>query len=206
MASIPVDANFRPQGMYAPVVGGKPLFGGEDYTNFSTRSGFVAPTSVGIPPGRFVAFVNAANSTGYLRGDFPSEHLPTHGVDLPGVAFTAADFAGIAIYQRALPNRSFPAPLGTVNDTNPAPLYERKQTLTRAVDRAWWVEFDNVAPPTRNGIVFVDNVTAGKQGRASAGVGEDLPPEIITFYGPEYVQQGYDGLFYAAVKFNQCIV
>jgi hypothetical protein len=206
MASIPVDANFRPQGFAAPVVGGKPLFGGEDYVKFSTRSGIVAPTSAGIQAGRLLAFDDTAISEALTRGDYPSEHIPHHGIALPGGAFTAADFAGIAIFQRALPNRSFPAPFGTVDDPNAAPLYEPEQSITRAVDRAWWVVFDNAAAPVREGQVFVDNVTAGEEGRASVATGVPLDTNIISFYGPEYVQQGLDGLFYAALKFNRCIV
>ena len=206
MPSIPVQANFIPQGHSAPVVGGKPLFGGEDYVKFSTRSGVVVPASLPILPGKLVAFDDTGNTTGYTRGNYPSEHIPTHGIALPGAAFVAEDFAGIAIFQRALPNRSFPAKLGTIDDPNDAPMYEPENTITRAVDRAWWVVFDNAAPPVRNGQVFVDNVTAGAEGQCSVATGVALPLEIISFYGPEYVQAGNDGLFYAALKFNQCIV
>lgn len=206
MASIPTDANFIPQGMAAPVVGGKPIFGSEEWVKFSTRSGIVVPASAGIQPGRFVALDDTGNSEALTRGDYPTEHIPLHGVALPGAGFTADDFGGIAIFQRALRNRSYPAAFGVVDDPNAAPMYEAGDSLTRAVDIAWWVVFDNAAPPVREGQVFVDNVTAGEEGRASVATGVSLSTDIISFYGPEYVQLGLDGLFYAGVKFNRCIV
>lgn len=206
MASIPVDANFIPNGHAAPVVGGKPIFGSEEFNRFFTRSGVVADTSAPILAGKLIALDDAANSDSTTRGNYPTEHIPLHGVALPGAAFVAEDFGGVAIFQRAMRNRSYPAAFGTVDDPNASPAYEACDSLTRSVDGQWWVVFDNVVPPVRNGQVFVDNVTPGSEGQASVATGVALPVEVITFYGPEYVQQGLDGLFYAGVKFNQCII
>jgi hypothetical protein len=210
MPQLPVDSNFRPDGMFAPVVGGKPVFCTEADAAKCIRSGNAAPDTVGIPLGRFLAFDptgDATDNSAGTQGNFPSEHLPRFGVDLPGVGFTAADFAGISAYQRALANYSVPAPMGQVAPNDFLPAYRANETVNRAVEGVWWVQFDNVAPPVREGIVFVDNTTVGSEGQASVATGVALPAGIVTFLGPEYVvAESGDGRAYAAVKFNQLIV
>jgi hypothetical protein len=210
MTQIPVDSNFRPDGMFAPVVGGKPVFCTETEAAKYIRTGNAAPATAGIPLGRFLAFDPTGDATDNVpgtTGDFPSEHLPRFGVDLPGAGFTAADFAGISGFQRALPNYSIPARMGQVTPNDFVPAHLANETVNRAVYWSWWVQFDNVAPPVREGVVFVDNTTAGAEGQASIATGVALPAEVITFLGPEYVvTEGANGLAYAAVKFNQMIV
>lgn len=187
---IPVLANFDPQGMKPNVVGGQRVNLTSVGFYDDTRTSAVAPGSEGVVPARFVAFD--------ATGDFDTSNVtrePRLGVKAADGTFAATDFAGMALNRQAAPVRGVIASAQTVNDTLET-YYTERETLSRAVQGEWWVEFDSATAPAYGAAVFVDNVTAGSEGRASASVGVALPTTVIIFTGR--VETGWDGKNYAS--------
>lgn len=209
MTQLPVLSNFVPFGQAPNVVGGKPVYGGERYDYHWSRSRVVAAGSADIPTARAVQIVPGGgfDSSGPLNGsafEYGSGALPREGVQLPDGGFTDTLFGGFVIYQRAKEIDGLKSRATEVTD-NQVAVHREGDTLSAAADGYWWVEYDSlVTIPAANDPVFVDNVTAGFEGRLSAAVGVQLLVEDVTFMG--YVLEGLDGLPYAAVKFNRPIV
>ncbi len=208
MAELPVLSNFVPFGQAPNVVGGKPVYGGERYESHWARSRVVAAGSADIPTARALQIVPGGgfDSTGGLNGstfEYGSGALPREGVALPDGGFTDALFGGFVIYQRAKEIDGLKSRATVVTDNQTA-VHSETDTLSAAADGYWWVEFDSLVAPAKDAPVFVDNVTAGFEGRLSAATGVQLLTEDVTFMG--YVLEGLDGLPYAAVKFNRPIV
>jgi len=191
---IPTQANFRPSGMAPNVVGGQRVSLTSVGFYNDTRTSGVAPTSGDVLPGRFVAL----DSTGNFHTNNNS-HEPRLGVAAITTGFTANTFAGMALNRAgSTPTRGAIPSAQTVNDTSTITAYRGGDTLSRAVEGEWWVEFDSATVPAAGTAVRVDNVTVGSLGRASATIGVALPTTVAVFTGR--VERGWDGKFYASIN------
>ena len=189
---IPVQANFRPAGMYPNVVGGQR--GSLTSVGFynDTRTSGIAPGSGNVYVARAVAY----DATGDFDLSNPTRE-PRLGVAAVTGAFAAADFAGFALRQNADPVRGTIADAQTINDTTET-FYLPGQVISRAVADEWWVEYNTGDPvPARGDAVFIQTA-ATLEGVASAATGVALPTDVAVFVGR--VEQGWDGKSYALVN------
>jgi len=191
--SLPTAANFSAYGQKANVVGGQRVSLTSVGFYDDTRTSAVAPASAEVVPGRFVMYDTAGNFDGSLL-----TREPRKGIKAVVGAFVAADFAGIALRRPgSTPIRGAIPSAQTVNDTQ-TESFVAGDVLSRAVQNEWWVEFDSATAPAAGAAVFVDDVTAGFLGRASASVGQALATTVAVFTGR--VEQGLNGLYYASVN------
>jgi hypothetical protein len=192
---IPVLANFRARGMAPNVVGGKRTAENFSAEYTDTATGVIAPASLPATPGRILMYDTAGDTdaANAYRGK-------RRGVKAVTSAFVAADFAGILIRRYASPVYGAIPSANTVNDTTTNASVLPGEVVSRAVARTWYVEFDSATPPTESAAVFVDNSSAvANYGRVSASVGVTLTTARLVFTGEH--EQGWDGKYYAGVRF-----
>ena len=174
---IPTAANFQPDYMAPNVVGGKPVSGGDNWPFHWARTGIVAPGSEPVLNARVLAYDPTGDIDRTATGE--SGALKRRGVKAVDATFTDVDFAGFVIYQRTKLIDGVIANQTVVDDTQVA-AHNPGDTLARAVDGYWFLEFDSAAPPADEGQVFVDNVNVDptKLGIVSASVGVALLVEV----------------------------